>query len=114
MLTFYNCFAGHKWRTEFKLKISLKLYLIAARRYITTEINRPVFTSTKISIFTYDRAEDMVKSSYTPFTLDPVTFKPCCSHIIIYLFIKIHQPDKNIHTVNAAKQAENRPVEWPT
>jgi len=32
----------------------------------------------------------------------------------IYLFIKIHQPDKNIHTVNVVKQAENRLVEWPT
>ena len=33
---------------------------------------------------------------------------------IYFLFIKIHQPDKNIHTVNAVKQAENRLVEWPT
>jgi len=32
----------------------------------------------------------------------------------IYLFIKIHEPFKNIHTVNAPKQAENRLVEWPT
>jgi len=27
--------------------------------------------------------------------------------IFIFLFIKIHQPNKNIHTVNAVKQAEN-------
>jgi len=33
---------------------------------------------------------------------------------LFYLFIKIHQPDKNIHTVNAVKQAENRLVEWLT
>jgi len=26
----------------------------------------------------------------------------------------MHQPDKNIHTVNAVKQAENKLVEWPT
>jgi len=32
----------------------------------------------------------------------------------IYLFIKIHQTDKNIHTVNAVKQTESRLVEWPT
>jgi len=34
--------------------------------------------------------------------------------VTVYLFIKIHQPDKNIHTANAVKQAENRLVEWPT
>jgi len=34
--------------------------------------------------------------------------------LIIYLFIKIYQPDKNIHTVNAVKQTENILVEWPT
>ena len=34
--------------------------------------------------------------------------------MLFYLFIKNHQPDKNIHTVNAVKQAENRLVEWPT
>jgi len=28
-----------------------------------------------------------------------------------YLFIKIHQPEKKTHTVNAVKQAENRLVE---
>jgi len=37
----------------------------------------------------------------------------CCRTTFIYLFIKIRQPDKNIHTVNAVKQAENRLVEWP-
>jgi len=38
------------------------------------------------------------------------------THTVIYfiLFIKIHPPDKNIHAVNAVKQAENRLVEWPT
>jgi len=34
--------------------------------------------------------------------------------MLVHLLIKIHQPDKNIHTVNAVKQAENRLVEWPT
>jgi len=29
---------------------------------------------------------------------------------IYFLFIKIHKPDKNIHTVNAVKQAENKLV----
>ena len=32
----------------------------------------------------------------------------------LFLFIKIRQPDKNIRTVNAVKQAENRLVESPT
>jgi len=30
---------------------------------------------------------------------------------LVFLFIKIHQPHKNIHTVNAVKQAENKLVQ---
>ena len=41
------------------------------------------------------------------------SYKYFIFYLFIILFIKI-QPDKNIHTVNSVKQAENGLDEWPT